>query len=230
MTDTPINLAILISGSGTTLQNLIDKIADGSLNARIGVVIASRPGIGGLDRAATAGLKSVVVNRKSFADIAAFSESVFSHCRAAKTDLICLAGWLSLLKIPPDFAGKMMNIHPALLPEFGGRGMYGHHVHEAVIARRSPISGCTVHFVDDEYDHGPIILQRVCPVMQDDTPAALAARVFEEEKIAYPMAIELFRGKRLVIEGRRVLIKGMEPSNSPSPGTLRESRGEGSSP
>ena len=189
----PITLAVLISGSGTTLQNLIDQIAAGRLDARINLVVASRDGVGGIERARRANLNCIVVDRARFTDDAVFSERVFHECEEAKADLVCLAGWLRLLKIPPQFHRRVMNIHPALLPTFGGRGMYGVHVHEAVIASKANVSGCTVHFVDDQYDHGPIILQRTCPVLKGDTPQSLAQRVFEEEKIAYPAAIRLFQ-------------------------------------
>jgi phosphoribosylglycinamide formyltransferase-1 len=197
----PINLAVLISGSGTTLQNLIDRIGDGSLKARISTVIASRPGIKGVDRAKGAGFPCHVVDRKAAANIGEFSRRVFDICRAAKAEVIILAGWLCLLEIPPEFEGRIMNIHPALLPKFGGKGMYGRHVHEAVIAAKCNVSGCTVHFVDGTYDTGPIILQRTCAVLEKDTPEALAARVFEEEKIAYPEAIRLFQEGRLRFAG-----------------------------
>jgi folate-dependent phosphoribosylglycinamide formyltransferase PurN len=116
-----------------------------------------------------------------------------------------MAGWLSLLEIPPAMTGKIMNIHPALLPSFGGRGMYGRRVHQAVLDHGCKVSGCTVHFVDQSYDNGPIIVQRTCPVLDDDTAQTLASRVFEEEKIAYPMAIEMYREGRLRVEGRRVI-------------------------
>jgi formyltetrahydrofolate-dependent phosphoribosylglycinamide formyltransferase len=194
MVSLTIDIAVLVSGSGTTLQNLIDEIAAGRLAARISIVIASRPNLGALDKAAAAGLPSVVVERRQFADAAAFSEAVFRHVGAA--DLVCMAGWLQLLPIPPAFENRVINIHPALLPQFGGRGMYGKHVHEAVLKAGCKISGCTVHFVDNEYDHGPIILQRRCDVLADDTAKTLAARVFEEEKIAYPQAIAMFAARR----------------------------------
>jgi len=204
----PIQLAVLISGSGTTLQNLIDRIADGSLNAKIAVVIASRPGIAGIPRAQSAGLPCEIVDRKKFDSIEHFSGRIFGICSEASADLVCLAGWLSLLQIPREMHGKLMNIHPALLPAFGGAGMYGQRVHQAVLDHGCKISGCTVHFVDREYDTGPIILQRACPVLEDDTPASLAHRVFEEEKIAYPQAIQLFHSGRLKIQGRRVRVLG----------------------
>jgi len=204
--ENPIRLAVLVSGSGTTLQNLIDEIAAGRLNAKASIVVASRAGLVGTDRAVKAGIPNVVVNRKDFASVAEFSGEVFRHIDAANVDLVCLAGWLCLLDLPDRYAHKAMNIHPALLPSFGGKGMYGAKVHEAVIGHGCKVSGCTVHFLDNAYDTGPIILQRTCPVLDDDTAAALAHRVFEEEKIAYPEAIRLFQQGRLRVEGRRVRI------------------------
>ena len=207
MPSSPLNLAVLVSGSGTTLQNLIDQITAGRLEARIGIVIGSRPDLLGLRRAADAKLMNFVVDRRSFADVAAFSKAVFTICDDAGVDLLVLAGWLCLLEIPEKYAGRVMNIHPALLPgPFGGKGMYGTKVHEAVIHHGCKVSGCTVHFVDAHYDNGPIIVQRVCEVRDDDTPETLAARVFEEEKIAYPEAIRLFAEGRLKIDGRRVRV------------------------
>jgi len=189
----PIQLAVLISGSGTTLQNFIDQIAAGNLNAKIQIVIASRPGILGIERAKNAGLNCQIIEKKNFVSETDFSRAIFDRC--ADVDLVCLAGWLSHLTIPPEFVGRVMNIHPALLPEFGGKGMYGLRVHQAVLDKGRKISGCTVHFVDDEYDHGPIILQRTCAVLPTDTAATLAHRVFEEEMIAYPDAIRLFQSR-----------------------------------
>ncbi len=197
---------MLISGSGTTLQNLVDHIGDGSLSARVATVIASRPGIGGIDRAKGAGLACEIVDRKKFDSLADFSRQVFDICRKSEAELICLAGWLSLLEIPRDFQGKTINTHPALLPSFGGKGMYGRRVHQAVLDHGCKISGCTIHFVDHDYDSGPIILQRTCPVLDTDDAHALAERVFHEEKIAYPEAISLYQAGRLKIEGRRVRI------------------------
>jgi formyltetrahydrofolate-dependent phosphoribosylglycinamide formyltransferase len=206
MASSPINLAVLLSGSGTTLQNLIDRIASGELNARIGVVIASKPGLVGTERAAKAKLPNFVVDRRDFAGVPEFSKQIFSLCDDAGAELLCLAGWLCLLDIPDRYTGRIMNIHPALLPAFGGKGMYGHKVHQAVIDYGCKISGCTVHFADNTYDTGPIVIQRTCPVLEDDTPDTLAHRVFEEEKLAYPEAIRLFQEGRLTVEGRRVRI------------------------
>ena len=204
--ENPIRLAVLVSGSGTTLQNLIDEIAAGRLNAKASIVVASRAGLVGTERAVKAGIPNVVVNRKDFANVADFSREVFRHIDAANVDLVCLAGWLCLLDLPERYAHRAMNIHPALLPSFGGKGMYGAKVHDSVIHHGCKVSGCTVHFLDNAYDTGPIILQRTCPVLDDDTAAALAHRVFEEEKIAYPEAILLFQQGRLRVEGRRVRI------------------------
>jgi phosphoribosylglycinamide formyltransferase-1 len=200
----PIRLAVLLSGGGTTLQNLIDRIADGRLTAQIIQVVASKPGAFGAERARQAGLPVAVVERRACTDVAAFSAAVFDHCRRAGAELVCLAGFLQLLRIPDDFAQRVLNIHPALLPAFGGKGMYGHHVHEAVLAYGAKVSGCTVHFCDNEYDHGPVVLQCAVEVRDDDTPDTLAARIFAAECEAYPEAIRLFAESRLQVVGRRV--------------------------
>src|SRR5512132_1538407 len=197
MSDASLNLAVLVSGSGTTLQNLIDEIAAGRLNASIDLVIGSRPGLKGIERAAASNLPHVVVDRREFADTPAFSKRIFSLCDGVRADLVCLAGWLCLLDVPERYLGRAMNIHPALLPSFGGKGMYGAKVHRAVLEHGCKVSGCTVHFVDNAYDTGPIILQRTCVVEDEDTPESLARRVFEEEKVAYPQAIRLFQAGRL---------------------------------
>jgi phosphoribosylglycinamide formyltransferase-1 len=204
MPTAPLRLAVLLSGAGTTLQNLIDEIAADRLDASINIVIGSRPKLRGLERAADARLPNFVVDRAD--SIADFSRRIFSLIDDAGVDLVLFAGWLRLLEIPDKYAGKMMNIHPSLLPSFGGKGMYGKKVHQAVLDHGCKISGCTVHFVDSAYDNGPIILQRPCPVLEDDTPESLAHRVFEQEKIAYPQAIRLFQEKKLTLQGRRVII------------------------
>ncbi|OWK39219.1 phosphoribosylglycinamide formyltransferase [Fimbriiglobus ruber] len=195
------NLAVCISGSGTTLQNLIDRIADGRLDADIVAVVSSRGDVGGVDRARRAGLPVVIVERKP---TESFSDRVFAAIRSGQPDLVVLAGWLHLLRVPPDFRARVLNIHPSLLPAFGGKGMYGRHVHEAALAYGAKISGCTVHFADDSYDTGPVIAQRAVPVYDDDTPESLAARVFEAECEAYPEAIRLIAGGGWRVEGRRV--------------------------
>jgi phosphoribosylglycinamide formyltransferase 1 len=201
----PIRLAVLLSGGGTTLQNLLDRSADGRLPARVVLTIASRADAFGLRRAEAAGVPTAVVERKQYASREEFSDRIFQQCREAGADLVCLAGFLQLIQVPDDFLGRVMNIHPALIPAFCGQGFYGHHVHEAALAYGVKVSGCTVHFADNVYDHGPIILQRTVPVRDDDTPEALAARVFEQECAAYPEAIRLFAEGRLKLEGRRVI-------------------------
>ena len=202
----PIRLAVLLSGGGTTLQNLLDRIARGQLAAEVVIVVSSRADAFGLVRAERAGVATAVVERKGFPSCEAFSGRLFEHCRYAGADLACLAGFLQLLAIPDDFHGRVLNIHPSLVPAFCGKGFYGRHVHEAALAYGVKWSGCTVHFADNEYDHGPIILQRPVPVLDDDTPDTLAARVFEQECAAYPEAIRLFAEGRLRVEGRRVRV------------------------
>jgi folate-dependent phosphoribosylglycinamide formyltransferase PurN len=142
----------------------------------------------------------------SFVDNATFSHELFGQIAASGAELVCLAGWLNLLQVPAEMVGRVMNIHPALLPSFGGKGMYGKKVHQAVLDHGCKISGCTVHFVDNDYDSGPIVLQRTCPVRDTDTAESLAARVFEQEKLALPEAIELFRLRKLTVIGRTVRV------------------------
>lgn len=186
-----LRLAVLISGSGSTLQNLIDRTGAAELPATIVGVVASRVGIFGIGRAERAHLPVRVVERKP---VATFSERVFAAVRASEPDFVILAGWLQLLQIPADFENRVLNIHPSLLPAFGGPGMYGRHVHEAVLASGATVSGCTVHFADNTYDTGPIVLQRQVPVLKSDTPDTLAARVQAAECEAYPDAIRKIAG------------------------------------
>jgi formyltetrahydrofolate-dependent phosphoribosylglycinamide formyltransferase len=201
-----LNLAILISGSGTTLQNLIDRINDKTLNANIQIVISSAPDTHGIKRAEQNSIPVAIVERKGFDNSDNFSNTIINEIEKYSVDLIILAGFLHLFKIPDKYTGKVMNIHPGLIPSFCGKGYYGHHVHEAVIESGVKVSGCTVHFVDNEYDCGPIIIQRVVQVHEDDSPETLAQRVFKEECIAYPEAINLFAEGRLKIEERKVKV------------------------
>ena len=202
----PIRLAVLVSGSGTTLQNLLDRCRDGRLHAHVVQVVSSIADAFALERARKAGIPGTVVTRNEAGSAAEFSRRIFDLCREARADLVCMAGFLQLLPIPDDFLGRVMNIHPALIPAFCGKGFYGPRVHEAVLATGVKVTGCSVHFADNQYDHGPIILQRPVPVLDDDTPDTLAARVFKEECEAYSEAIRLFAEGRLRIEGRRVRI------------------------
>ena len=204
--DRPIRLAVLISGGGTTLQNLVDRINDDRLNAEVALVIASQSDCGGVQKAAAAGIACEVVARRDFQSVGEFSDAIFEHCRAASIDLVVLGGFLSLIHIPGDFEFRVTNIHPSLIPAFCGQGFYGHKVHEAVLDRGAKVSGCTVHFADNQYDHGPIIVQRSVAVGEDDTPDRLASRVFEQECEAYPEAIQLYADGRLEVTHRRVRI------------------------
>lgn len=188
------------------MQNLADHIDSGRLHAKILLVISSKPDAYGLTRAQNMNLPTAVVRRKDFPGDEQFSDCVFRLIREANVQLVCLAGYLTRLRLPPDYAQRVINIHPALLPSFGGQGMYGRHVHEAVLAAGCKVSGCTVHFCDQEYDTGPIIVQRTCAVLEDDTPDTLAERVFEQECIAYPHAINLIAAGRVTIVGRRTVI------------------------
>jgi phosphoribosylglycinamide formyltransferase-1 len=191
---------VLVSGGGTTMVNLIERIREGSLNAEIPLVIASRKDCGGVQEAHSRNVPCEVIARKSFPSTGAFSSAIFQRCRDVNADFVICGGFLALLKIPADFQYRVLNIHPALIPAFCGKGYYGRKVHEAVLKRGCKVSGCTVHFVDDEYDHGPILMQRVVPVLDNDTPETLAARVFAEECKAYPEAIQLVASGRVEID------------------------------
>jgi formyltetrahydrofolate-dependent phosphoribosylglycinamide formyltransferase len=199
-------LAVLVSGSGTTLQNLLDRCTDGRLAARVVLVISNKSDAYALERAQRAGVQAAVVDRREAGSLEEFSRTIFTSCRNAGVDLVCMAGFLQLVRVPDDFLGRVMNIHPALIPAFCGKGFYGRRVHEAVLATGAKVSGCTVHFADNEYDHGPVIAQRCVPVLDDDTPETLAHRVFEQECEAYPEAIRLYAEGRLQMVGRRVRI------------------------
>jgi phosphoribosylglycinamide formyltransferase-1 len=206
MPTSPLRIAVLISGGGTTLKNLIEKIAAGALRAEIVLVVSSNPAAGGLRFADEAKIPAAVLERKSFPSQDAYSEAVFDRCRAAGAEVVVMAGFLKRLTIPPDFTNRVTNIHPALIPAFCGEGFYGHRVHEAVLDYGAKLSGCTVHFADNQYDHGPVILQQAVPVLDDDTPERLADRVFKAECQAYPAALQLIAEGRVRMEGRRVRI------------------------
>lgn len=180
----PTNLLVLLSGSGRTLLNLADAIDRGDLPARIRLVVASKPCLGE-ERARARGFDTRIVRG------VIPPEQLLTLARDAHADWIVLAGYLKMVCIPEQLRGLVVNIHPALLPDFGGPGMYGSHVHEAVLASGRTESGCTVHYCDDRYDTGPIILQHRCPVLPGDTPDTLSARVFQLECIAYPEALRL---------------------------------------
>jgi phosphoribosylglycinamide formyltransferase-1 len=202
----PIRLAVLLSGGGTTLQNFLDRIADGRLDARVVAVVSSSASAFGVERARRAGIPCTIVERKSSPSREQFSRSIFDACRDGSADLVCMAGFLQLVQIPPEFSNRVLNIHPSLIPAFSGKGFHGQIVHRAALEAGVKVSGCTVHFADNEYDHGPIVLQQVVPVEDDDTAESLAARVFAAECEAYPEVIRLFAAGRLRVEGRRAVV------------------------
>jgi formyltetrahydrofolate-dependent phosphoribosylglycinamide formyltransferase len=183
-----LRLAVLISGGGRTLANLLERIAAGTLAATVETVVSSRGDVRGVEIARAAGIPVHVLPPQG-RPLADWSRDIFDRCRAARADLVVMAGFLHLVEIPADFADRVINIHPSLLPAFGGKGFHGVHVHRAVLDRGCTISGCTVHLVDGEYDHGRILLQQAVPVEPGDTPESLAARVFTAECQALPEAI-----------------------------------------
>lgn len=196
----PLRIVVLISGGGTTLRNLIGKRAAGELNAEIVAVVSSSADAQGLRYAELAGIPAAVIDRKQFQSHPEFSRAVFDRCREAKADLVVMGGWLKLVEVPDDFIGRVINIHPALIPSFCGKGMYGPSVHAAVLAHGAKLSGCTVHFVDNQYDQGPIIAQRSVPVLDTDTPQSLAARVFAVECELYPYVINQIAAGRVRVD------------------------------
>lgn len=200
-----LRLAVLLSGAGTTLQNLIERAKAGDPYAVI-VVIGSKPDAYGLARARQANIPALCIPKKDSPGTDAYSDALWSEIRKYPVDIVVLAGFLQMVRVPPDFRHRIVNIHPALLPAFGGKGMYGIHVHEAVLEYGAKITGCTVHFVDETYDTGPIILQKAVPVRDDDTPETLQARVQEAEREALPEALRLIASGRVRVEGRRVKI------------------------
>ncbi len=202
----PLRLAVLASGGGRTLANLADRIDDGELAAGIVLVIASRPGAAVVANARARGFDVRDAERRDFESDRHLHDAITAWLLESGAELVCLCGYVRWFRVDPPFFGRVMNIHPALLPDFGGKGMYGLRVHRAVLAARRRESGCTVHFVDDQYDHGPIILQRRCPVLPGDDEHSLAARVFAQECIAYPQAIALFAENRLRVEGAKVVV------------------------
>jgi formyltetrahydrofolate-dependent phosphoribosylglycinamide formyltransferase len=201
-----VRIGAMISGGGTTLMNILEYIKDGRLNAEVPLVISSRSTAAGVEKAKAAGLNVKIIRKKDYPDIDQFSKCIEQELVAANVDLVVQGGWLCLWKIPARYENRVMNIHPALLPSFGGQGMWGHHVHQAVINAGCKISGCTVHFCTNEYDKGPIIVQKCCPVQENDTPDSLAKRVFEQECLAYPQAIKLFAEDRLTIRDGKAKI------------------------
>lgn len=194
----PVNLAVFISGDGSNLQSLIDAAKAGRLSAKIVLVVSSRADAFGLKRARREGIDSVVYKVKDYPSPEAAETELLKILEHYKVDFIALAGYMKMIPVSviQRYKDKITNIHPALLPQYGGKGMYGHFVHEAVLASRDKESGATVHLVDEMYDHGKILMQEKVPVMPDDTPESLAERVLKIEHKIYPIALEqLIRGR-----------------------------------
>ena len=196
MSATPLPIAVFISGGGRSLANLIQHRDQGALPIDLRLVMSSHSKVRGVQIARDAGIPTHVVLKSHFDDPAAYSDAMFGPCREQGIELVVMAGFLKHVEIPTDFEGRVINIHPSLLPKYGGAGMYGQRVHQAVIDHGESTSGCTVHFVDNQYDNGPVILQRQCDVKSDDDADSLAARVFELECSALPDAIrQIDRGR-----------------------------------
>jgi phosphoribosylglycinamide formyltransferase 1 len=206
-TDPPrkLRLAVLLSGSGTSLENLFEHI-DSGLPAEVVCVLSSKKSAFGLRRAESRGIPAIAVPRREYPDVARFNDALHETLARFEPDLVCLLGFLSPFELRGRYAGRALNVHPALIPAFSGQGFYGHRVHEAVLAAGVKRSGATVHFVGDAYDEGPILLQDSVPVLDDDTPDTLAARVQALERRLVPEAIRLIAEGRVRIEGRRTRI------------------------
>ena len=206
-----LNIGVMVSGSGTNLQAILDEISAGRLpGCRVSTVISSRPGVGALARAEQAGIPCAVFSRKAFADPVLCDEAVLAHLKAHDVQLVVLAGYLSMIGAPllRAYSGAILNVHPSLIPSFCGKGFYGLIPHVRALEYGVKVTGATVHFVEPEYDSGPIVLQKAVAVHPDDTPESLQRRVMEQaEWVLLPKAIRLFSEGRLRIEGRKVLIR-----------------------
>ena len=212
MSNTVKRIAVLVSGGGTNLQALIDAEKRSELGCgKISLVIASKPGVYALERAAQNGIGSMVLARKEYDSIAAYSKALADALEAANTDLVVLAGFLTIIdeQVYERFPNRILNVHPALIPSFCGKGYYGLHVHEAALAKGVKVSGATVHIVTPECDAGPIVLQKAVEVKQDDTPETLQKRIMEEaEWKILPEAVKLFCEDKITVENDKVYIKG----------------------
>jgi phosphoribosylglycinamide formyltransferase-1 len=204
-----MNLAIFASGRGSNLQALLTTIQRGELPARIRVVVSNNSDAGALEIARRNEIPAVHLSQRHFTSEAEYCGRLLGMLEEYKVDFIALAGYMK--KLPAElinrFRNRIVNVHPALLPAFGGKGMYGMHVHEAVIAAGVKISGATVHIVTEEYDAGPIVLQKAVEVLPDDTPQSLAARVLAVEHEIYPHVLKAFAEHRIELNGQRAWIK-----------------------
>ncbi|MDR3120001.1 MAG: phosphoribosylglycinamide formyltransferase [Clostridiales bacterium] len=207
---TTTNIGVLVSGGGTNLQAILDRVADGTLaRCRVAVVIASRPGVYALERAKAAGVPAVCISRKRYVDLDAFDAALVEALRAYDVDLVVTAGFLTIFgkAVVDAYPNRIINVHPALIPSFCGKGFYGLTPHKKALEYGVKLTGATTHFVDLEADAGPIILQKAVEVAPDDTPESLQKRVMiEGEWSILPESIRLFSEGRLRVEGRRVMI------------------------
>jgi formyltetrahydrofolate-dependent phosphoribosylglycinamide formyltransferase len=209
--DTPLRIAVLLSGNGTSLENLFEHIESGDVPGEVVVVISSKADAFGLERARRRGVPAVAIPRKAHPDPDDFNDAIHAELEKHDVELVALLGFLSLFQLRGRYAGRTLNVHPALIPAFAGPGFYGHHVYDAVLSAGVKLTGATVHFTDDEYDRGPIILQEAVPVLQDDTADTLAARVTACERRLVPEAIRLFAEGRIEIDGNRTIIRPAAP-------------------
>lgn len=202
-------IGVLVSGGGTNLQAIIDAVNQGRIGAEIGIVVSNKTGVYALERAAGNHIPTRIIDHRQYASVVDFTGAILKEMRDSHIDLICLAGFLRIFDrlLVDAYPNRILNIHPALLPAFGGKGMYGHHVHEAVIASGAKFSGATVHMVTAEPDVGPIIAQGTVPVEDNDTPESLAAKVLRIEHQIYPQAIKLVLEERITIDGLRTRMK-----------------------
>ncbi len=204
-----LNLVVLASGGGTNLQAIIDNIEAGKLDAQIKAVISNNSKSGALERARNHKIPDIHLSQKQFATPDEFDQKLLSVLKEKETDLVVLAGYMKMISptVIREYKNRIINIHPALLPSFGGKGMYGIHVHEAVIGSGVKVTGVTVHTVDEVYDHGPILFQKCVPVLADDTPESLQQRVLPHEHEAYSKVIQLFAEGKIEIKDNKAIVK-----------------------
>lgn len=204
-----MNIAVFASGRGSNLMAILNAIKEGKLNAKISLVISNNSNAGALEIAKANGIDALHISRKQFSSDEEYVQKILNELKSRNVELIVLAGYMKKIpsEIIKEYPNKILNIHPALLPSFGGKGMYGLNVHKAVIESGVKITGVTVHIVDEEYDHGPIVMQRAVEVRDDDTPETLAERVLKVEHEIYPQAIKLFVEGKIKISGRKVIIQ-----------------------
>ncbi|HDL19305.1 MAG TPA: phosphoribosylglycinamide formyltransferase [Bacteroidetes bacterium] len=205
---TTLQLGVLASGRGSNFAAILDAISQNKLDAKVKVLISNKQKAGALEIAAKHNIPAVFVSQKKFSDPASFDGEVSRTFEEYEVDFVVLAGYLRLLsqKFVRRYKNRILNIHPALLPSFGGQGMYGHHVQEAVLGRGCKVSGVTVHLVDELFDHGPIVKQRCVPVLETDSADSLAARVLVQEHQVFAEALQLFAENRVEIENHRAII------------------------